>query len=450
MENKQDDLKREIGAFGGFNILTGIMVGSGIFYLGSYVLERSNMSFGLSIVAWIIGGLITLISGLCYAELGAMMPVTGGSYVYLKKAYGKLISFMSGSTGYVLASCGSVAALSLAAAQIFPTFLNITEFQVKIIAIGLILTLSAINYLGVKAGSFVQNFFTVSKLIPIVLIIVIGLFFGKSSVDYSIDIGDSVDISSLIKTVAFAVLATLWAYEGWNNLNTVAGEMKKPQRNLPLAIISAILFVMGIYVLFHIAVYKTLGEQVIVDSLQDKEYYLGTIAAKSMLGSFGGVLVTSTMLIAIIGALNGCILVFPRQLYSMSKNDSFFKTFKKVHPKYNTPSHAIILTAVLSILLVMSNSLSQLTTLVIFSGLIFNTLIFISIFIFRRKYKEMERPYKVWFYPITPIVAVLVMIAMIVNTFIADQKTAIFGVVITISSLGIYFIYELLKRKGIE
>ena len=250
-EKAGQELKREIGAFGGFNILTGIMVGSGIFYLGSYVLERSGMSQSLALIIWVIGGAITLLSGLCYAELGAMMPETGGTYIYLRRAYGKLIAFMSGATGYLLASCGSIAALALAAANIFGTFITITELQIKLIAVIIILLLSVINYFGVKQGSIVQNIFTIAKLIPIILIIVLGLAKGRQPIDFQV-VPSGISFVSFVQMVSFAVLATFWAYEGWTNLNIIAGEMKHPKRNIPLAIISAIVVTTILYVLFNL------------------------------------------------------------------------------------------------------------------------------------------------------------------------------------------------------
>ncbi len=444
------ELKREIGAFGGFNILTGIMVGSGIFYLGSYVLIRSGMSQGLSLLVWIIGGLITLISGLCYAELGAMMPVTGGSYIYLREAYGKLISFMSGASAYILASCGSIAAIALAAANIFPTFMNVSAYQIKMIAVGLIVVLTIINYIGVHLGSIVQSFFTVAKLLPILLILCIGIFSGKSNVDLSLNLETFDSPTAIIQAMAFAVLATFWAYEGWTNLNLVAGEMKNPKKNLPLAIISAIVLVMIIYVLFNFSIYKVLSFNEISSSISEGNYYLGTLAAEKIFGTFGVVIVTATMLIAIIGALNGCILVFPRRLYSMSSTGAFFKVFNNIHPKYNTPSTSIIATAIISIILVFVNDLNQLTTLVTFSGLIFNALTFYTIYIFRKRNPEMERPYKVWLYPVTPAIAIIVMIGMIINTLYTDMRTSIMGVVVTIATLVLYGLYQFLKRRGLE
>ncbi len=449
-KNQQNQLKREIGAFGGFNILTGIMIGSGIFYLGSYVLLRTGMSQGLALLVWIIGGLITLLSGLCFAELGAMMPETGGTYIYLGKAYGKLVAFMSGSTGYILGSCGSIAAIALASANVISPILNLSPLQVKFFAIALILILSGINYYGVKLGSAIQNVFTISKLIPIVLIIGLGIFAGTNSVDLSISPANNPSAPELIQMIAFATLATFWAYEGWTNLNVIAGEIKNPKRNLPLAIISSIVVVAVLYVLFNYSIYRVLSPSEIMASFEAESYYLGTLASERLLGSFGKSLVTGTMMIAMIGAVHGCILVFPRSLFSMSNDGTIFKVFGKVHPQHKTPSNAILVTALISILLVFSNDLNQLTTLVTFSSLIFNALIFMSIYIFRKKNPDMERPYKVWGFPFTPALATLVMIGMIFNTFIAEQRTSILGTLVTLASVLLYFFYQHLKKKGIE
>lgn len=446
-ETSGEGLKREISLFGGFNILTGIMVGSGIFYIGSYVLMRSGMSTGLALLVWIIGGAITLLSGICYAELGASMPETGGTYVYLSKAYGKLVAFMSGSTGFVLGSCGSIAALAIASATALNQFIPMSSMQQKLVAVALIIVLSAINYFGIKLGSLVQNGFTVAKLIPIILIIVLGIFGGTQSVDFSLTPAGSPNMVQVIQMVAFAVLATFWAYEGWTNLNVVAGEIKNPKRNLPLAIITAILGVTVIYVLFNFAIYRVLSPAEIAGFLGEEKLYLGTEVAKKLMGNAGSILVGATMLIAVLGATHGCCMVFPRTIFSMSKDGSFFKSFAKVHPKYKTPSNAIIITAVISILLVFTRDLNQLTTLVAFSGLVFNLLVFATIFIFRKREPNMERPYKVWLYPITPILVILIYIGMLINTLMVEFQTSMIGTAVVLGSVVLYFIFQAIQKK---
>jgi APA family basic amino acid/polyamine antiporter len=421
LQSTETELSREISLFGGVSILVGIMVGSGIFYLGSYVFMYAGNSQGLALLAWVVGGFVTLISGLCYAELGAMMPKAGGSYVYLREAYGKSIAFMSGFSSFILGSSGSIAALALAFATILNNFIPLPESIQKVVAISIIVLLTAFNYFGVKFGSWIQNLFTVAKLVPILVILVLGLFLGKQTPNLSITLGSSTNIMGLISMVAMGVVATLWAYEGWTNLNTVSEELKNPKRNIPRALIIAILFVMGLYLLFNFAIYRVLSFEEIVTAITEGKLFLGTAVANRLLGGFGGTLVTVGMLISVFGATNGCIMVFPRMYYAMAKDGLFFRQIGEINPRTKTPANAILISALISIILVFFRNLNQLTSLVVLQGLIFNGLIFFSVIIFRRILPNIERPYRVWGYPIIPILATLVMVGLLVNTLMTSD-----------------------------
>ena len=229
-------LRREVGLFGGISVLAGIMIGSGIFYIGGIVLERSGGNLGLALLVWAVGGLITLLSGICFAELGAMMPKAGGYYVYLREAYGERVAFMCGITNFFLSSAGSISALALAFAAAISSMVPMGELAQKAIALGSILLLTLINIRGIRQGSMVQNIFMVLKLLPIALIIICGLAMGNESPNwFSFPEGvETPSIGTILSMMAFAVLATLWAYEGWTNLNTIAEEIKEPKRNIPL------------------------------------------------------------------------------------------------------------------------------------------------------------------------------------------------------------------------
>lgn len=421
LQSTETELSREISLFGGVNILIGIMVGSGIFYLGSYVFMFAGNSQGLALLAWVVGGIVTLISGLCYAELGAMMPKAGGSYVYLREAYGKSIAFMSGFSSFILGSSGSIAALALAFATILNNFIPIPENTQKAVAITVILLLTVVNYFGVKFGSWIQNLFTVAKLIPILIILGLGLFLGKETPNLSLSVGSSTNIMGLISMVAMGVVATLWAYEGWTNLNNVSEELKNPKRNLPRALIIAILFVMGLYVLFNFAIYRVLSFSEIVTLIGEGKLFLGTAVANRLLGGFGGTLVTIGMLISVFGATNGCVMVFPRIYYAMAKDGLFFRQIGEINPRTKTPANAILISALISIILIFFRNLNQLTSLVVLQGLIFNGLIFFSVIIFRKTLPTIERPYRVWGYPLIPILATLVMIGLLVNTLMTSD-----------------------------
>ncbi|MBN2850521.1 MAG: amino acid permease [Erysipelotrichaceae bacterium] len=445
LQSTETELSREISLFGGVSILVGIMVGSGIFYLGSYVFMYAGNSQGLALLAWVVGGIVTLISGLCYAELGAMMPRAGGSYVYLREAYGKSVAFMSGFSSFILGSSGSIAALALAFATILSNFVAINEATQKGIAILVIVVLTIANYYGVKFGSWIQNLFTVAKLVPILIILGLGLFLGNQSPDLSINVDASVDVMGLISMVAMGVVATLWAYEGWTNLNNVSEELKNPKRNLPLALVIAIFFVMILYVLFNFAIYRVLSFQEIVDAIAGGNLFLGTTVANRLLGGFGSTLVGLGMLISVFGATNGCVMVFPRLYYAMAKDGLFFRRVGEINPSTKTPANAIFLSAVVSIILVFFRNLNQLTSLVVLQGLIFNGLIFFSVIIFRRTLPTIERPYRVWGYPIVPILATLVMVGLLVNTLMtSDFNNSLLSLLIPAAA---YLIYRFIPKN---
>ena len=220
--------------------LTGIMVGSGIFFIGSYVLLFTGFSVGLAILVWLIGGILTLFSSLAYAELGTSLPYSGGYYVYLREAYGKPVAFMGGFTNFILASSGSIAALAIAFSQILTNVLGsleiitLSSFAQKAIAAILIIGLSVVNYLGVKVGTNIQKVLLWMKAIPIVLVLVLGFILGTQPIDFSIALGD-VSFGAVLGMLGFGVVATLWAYEGWTNLNNLTEEMKEPAKTLPKA-----------------------------------------------------------------------------------------------------------------------------------------------------------------------------------------------------------------------
>ncbi|MFP4479047.1 MAG: APC family permease [Candidatus Izemoplasmatales bacterium] len=452
MEN-QPKLKKEIGIFGGVSILSGIMVGSGIFFIGAHVLMRSGFSMGLALLIWLIGGLITLLYGLIYGELGAMLPEAGGYYVYLKKAYGKPLAFMSGFTNFTLLSSGSIAVLALAFSQITSNLLfnlfgfTLTNFLQILLAAFLIAGLSVLNFFGIKIGTLVQKIFMIIKIIPIFLILILGLLMGTESIDWSMAM-NGVSFWTLLSMIGFAVIATFWAYEGWTNLNSVASEVKNPGKTIPFSLIITILSVTGLYFLFNMSIFRVLSlEELRVMIVETDFYFIGIPAAMDLLGTFGLYLAMITMLISVFGALNGTIMTFPRVYYAMSKDNIFVDKFKKVHPVYQTPVNAIIGSGVMAILLLIF-SLQDLISMVAFGALVFNTLIFISLFIFRKKMPYENRPYKVWGYPILPAFTILITLLLVVATFAEDVRSSLIGTGFVLLGLPVYYLFDYTKRRN--
>ena len=330
MSQKQEGkLRKEIGVFGGVSLVAGMTIGSGIYYLGSYVLERTNMTQGAALLCWIIGGIVSILGGLCFAELGAEMPVQGGMTTYLSRAYHPCVGFINGFSGFLLTASGSIASLAMAAVIPFQEEFQLNDLWTKIIAIALILFFTWFNLRGVKGASRFQNFTMVVRVIPLILVIFLGIFFGKQPVDMSVApaMGGNLSITNCIKVIGFATFASLWAYEGWTNLNTVAGQMKKPKRDLPLAIILSMGFITLVYTLFNFAIYRVIPGAEINELISSGSIYLGKETAFRVMGGFGKWIVMIGMCVGIIGTVNGDCLVFPRTYYAMSKGGYFWKSF---------------------------------------------------------------------------------------------------------------------------
>lgn len=448
LSSERTEFKREIGVFGGVSIIGGIMIGSGIFYLGSYVLQRTNYNYGLAILAWVLGGIISLFGGLCYAELGAAMPKAGGRMVYLTEAYHPCVGFLAGFSDWLIGGPGSVAALAIALPTALKSFVDLNNTGIKVFAIVLIIGLTIYNCYGVKLSSILQNISMVAKLVPILLILGGALLCGKITPDLSM--GNEMashGTAGTISMLAFAIVASLWAYEGWTNLNTVTEEIKNPKRDLPLALIIGIGGITVLYALFNYAIYRVLPYETVVGMIKEENYYLGTEVAKLIFGNAGGMLVTTAMVIAIFGSVNGLVLAQPRMYYAMSKEGHFFKSFGKLHPKYKVPTTALIVQAIISIILVLMRDLDQLTNLVVFQTMLFNFLVVLAVPILRKKMPEIERTYKVWFYPVSVIITALIFLGLVISTFFDDPVSAVTGFIVPAIGVLFYLYFDKKNKK---
>ena len=451
METKTESgghLKKELGLFSGVSLVAGMTIGSGIYYLGSYVLERVNMSMGMALVCWLIGGVVSILGGLCFAELGAEMPVTGGMTTYMAKAYHPLAGFVNGFSGFLLTASGSIAALAMAAVTPFAEEFSFSPLAVKAIAIGLIVLFTIINLRGIKTAATIQNISMVIRCVPLVLVIVIGLFFGKERPDLSVGnafVGGNPGLVGAIKVIGYATFASLWAYEGWTNLNTVAGEMKKPKRDLPLAIILSMGGITLIYTLFNLAIYRVIPAAEVNSLVGAGNLYLGKETAFRVMGSFGKWIVLIGMAIGIIGTVNGDCLVFPRTYYAMARGGFFFKKCGEVNDK-GVPGVAILASSAMAIILVLFNTLQQLTDWLITISALLNLMAIFAVLIFRKKYPDMERPYKVWGGVPVIILTCIFFIVLLVNNFVEDPMTSLKGLIIIAICIPFYYVFR--KMNG--
>ena len=248
--------------------------------------------------------------------------------------------------------------------------------------------------------------------------------------------------------IAFATVASLWAYEGWTNLNSMTEEMKNPKKNLPKALIVGIGGITILYTLFNFAIYKVLPYDAIATNIENGNLYLGTEAARSVLGNWGGIIVSLGMILAMFGGINGLIIAQPRMYYAMAVEGHFFKSFAKLHPKYKVPTASILVQMLLSIALVFSRNLDQLTSLVVFTAMLYNLLTIIAVWVMRRRYPELHRPYRVAGYPWTVLITAVLFIGLLINTFTEDSQNAILGMGVQVLGILVYWYFDRqLKRK---
>lgn len=338
-----------------------------------------------------------------------------------------------GITDFFISQSGSISALAVGFSTYFSILVPLTEWQIKAMAIAIIVALSLINMAGVKKGGNVQGIFMIAKLVPIAIIIACGFIMGKMNNPMDIVPGQGLNPLSAF---ALAIVAALWAYDGWSSVYIVSEELKNPKKDLPKAVTIGVLGVTLVYVLFNFALLKVLP----IDEIVATEAP-GTMAAEALFGRPGAVLVTVGALIAIFGSCNGCILAYPREYFAMARDKRFFKVFAKINPKTGTPVNAQIATMIVSSLLILFGTFEQLTALVAFCAWIYYTLGVSSVYVFRKKYPDMERPYKVWGYPVLPAVTILLSLVVLVTTLWEDPMNSVIGVVIPIVGYILYHVY---------
>lgn len=449
------EFKKEISVFGGVSIVAGIMIGSGIFYLGSYVLQRANYDTGVALLCWLVGGIVSLLGALCFSELGSSRPKAGGLTVYLNEVYHPIVGYMYGFSQWLIASPGSISAVAIAIpTALIEFFPGMGDMHVKSIAIILIILFTLYNILGVKEAAVMANVTLVAKIIPMAIILIGAIIIGNQMPDLSPmpvdESGESVSFTSGVGIVAFATLSSLWAYEGWSNVANLGEEMKNPQKNLPKMLIIGVGFVTVFYILFNFAIYRVIPIDEAKSMIEADNVYLGTEVARRLFGSFGSILVVAAMLIAMLGSLNGQVLAYARIGYAMAHEGHFFRNQGKLSKK-GVPAIALITQGVISIILVLFRSLDQLTTLVVFLGAIGSLLGVFGVLVNRYRFPELEKPYKVPGGIVTVIIATLCFVGLLVSNFLDDPLMSIFGLVI-VPAIGavIYIYYDRANKKAGE
>jgi amino acid transporter len=442
------ELRRDLGPWAASCVVVGTVIGSGIFLVPKTMILETGSPW-LVLAVWVFGGLLTLAGALTYAEMAAMMPEAGGEYVYLKEAYGPFWGFLYGWTQMWVAKSSSIATLAtgffLYMANFNPALEGILfrihlpigpgggplEIQTgQLLAIGVVLGLAVINYFGVRVGGQVQVATTIAKLALIALVIVIGLFGGSAE---PANFATSIPARGGLAGFIAALVAALWAYDGWNNLNMVAGEVKNPQRNLPRALIYGTLLVMAVYLLTNLAYFSVLSAAQV--GAQDR------VAAEMMrliLGAPGAAAVSIAAMISIFAALNGSILSGSRVPYALAHDKLFFKAFGRVNEAHRTPGFSILALSAWSCVLVLSGRYEQLLTMVIFPSWILYGMAAAAVIVLRRKKPDAARPYRTLGYPVVPALFVLVAVLLLAVTLVNSPRESGFGLIIIAAGYPFY------------
>lgn len=418
-------------------IVVGMIIGSGIFLKPGIVLQSAGSQL-MAIAAWVAGGVITLASALAISEIAALIPKAGGLYVYLQELYGEVYGFLLGWVQTIISYPAAVAALAIAFATYATVFIPMDAMQQKLLAIAVLAFITLMNVLSTKFGGIIQTVATAGKLVPIVAIILFGLL-RTTAPDYS-----SVNAPTGGAGFGAAILGTLWAYEGWISVTNMAGELKKPAKDLPKVISLGVLFVIIVYAVFNIAVFKVLStEQIIASKTPAAD------AAVALFGNSGGLFISAGIMISVFGALNGFIMTGARVPYAMGERKMlpYSNTLSTVHPKFNTPANSLILESLLAVIYILSGSFNTLTDLLVFVLWIFFTMGVYGVFILRKKYPQEKGLYKVPFYPITPIVGIVGGAYILISTVIDNPANSFIGIGITLLGLPVYFY---IKTKTIK
>ena len=465
-KNKKTELVRGLTLTAAIMIVVGSVIGSGIFRKPSIMAEQLQ-SGELMIIVWIVAGLITLIAALVNAEVAGMIDATGGQYVYFRKMYGDFTSYIYGWSILSVIQTGSQAAIAYAFAEYVGYFIKYPElshsithfalymplvgniypfadFGTKVVAILVTIFLTGVNYVGVVFGGRVQTIVTYIKIFSIIAISAALLIFGSGSFSnvYNGFQLPQQTATNLISLIGLAFAGAFWAYDAWNNVTFVAGEVKNPQRNVGLALFWGTVIVIAVYALTNIAYLYVLP----VDEMA-KSPLVAASAAEKIFGTGGASLISIAVIISTFGALNGSILATARIPFAMARAKVFFESLGKVHPKFGTPHVSLLVQGVWSCVLVLSGSFDTITDYVIFASWLFYLLGAFGVFVLRKKMPDAPRPYKVWGYPYTTALFVIFAFFFLMNTIIADTQNAMMGLILIASGLPFYFFWKSKQKK---
>ncbi|MCE3260171.1 MAG: amino acid permease [Bacteroidetes bacterium] len=471
--------KRTLNLFDTIMIVSGSMIGSGIFIVSADMMRVLGSPF-LVLFCWILSGVITLFAALSYGELAGMMPDAGGQFIYLKKAYGKLTAFVYGWTVFTVIQTGVIAAVAVAFAKfvgvLFPFFdeknillsFNAGQFTIsttQVLGIASIFFLTFLNSRGINNGKIIQRVFTSAKIVALVAVIAIGFIAGSKlgywqeniKLPFSGAVNGEMSYHALFGAIGVALIGSLFSSDAWNNVTFIAGEIKQPQRNIPLGLMIGVLLVTLLYILANVAYFMllpawgspdgaTVFERGIAYAQNDR---VGTAALGAVFGDLSAYLMAILIIISTFGCNNGLILAGARLFQSMADQDLFFKSAAYIN-KYQVPSKALWIQAIWASVLCLSGSYGSLLDYCTFASLVFYVITISTLFYFRIKEPETPRPYKAFGYPIIPLLYIIITLAICVDLLVYKPQNTGWGLLIMCLGIPVFFLFNRPKKDQIS
>ncbi len=430
------ELKRQLGLFDATMINVGTIIASAIFIVPAGI-ALSLHATSLTVLVWVVGGIVSLLGALSVAELAAALPRAGGAFVYLTEAYGPVWGYLYGWANGTVINPASIAAIAVGFAGYLGFFIPLGGWGIKAVAIASIIALTLVNAYGVRAGAITQNVLTVMKIGTLAALIVIGFALPGGHVSNFAPVWPTQSWSSTVGPFGVAMVAALWAYDGWVETTFVAGEVTAPERNLPRAIIYSTLIAAALYILVTVSYTYVLSPTKVAGAS-----LVASDAAQVTLGRLGAGFVVVAILISTLGANNGIVLSAARIPYAMAREGVMFRWIGDIHPRFLTPVSSLLVQGAISIVLALTGSYDQLFTYVIFTEFLFYAAMCAAVIRLRHSAPTLARPYRAWGYPVTPLLFIAFAVWLVGNTIVEKPLDALVGTAILVAGLPLYFYWK--------
>jgi APA family basic amino acid/polyamine antiporter len=433
-------LRRSLGLFDATMVNVGVMIGSGVFLTAAPVAQALD-SAPLNLLVWLLAALVSLAGALTLAELGASLPEAGGLFIYLREAFGPLAGFSYGWALFTVIQTAGSAAVAVAFATYMGHFVRLSPLGVAGVAAAAIAALTLVNVLGVREGVWTQNIVTSGKMIVLVGLVVLAFFAPGRSLAHLAPGGNLPRGLAGVRALGAALIGPLFAFDGWISLSYMAGEVKRPDRNLPRAALASVALVALLYLAVNGAYLYVLGVQGVARSPLTAAEVAGRVV-----GPRGASLAASLVVLATLGGLNGNIMAGPRVFYAMAASGLFFRRAAHIHPRLGTPAVSLLLQGACTVGFVFFGGFEQLLTATLFASWLYYGLGAVAVFVLRRR-RDLPRPYRVWGYPIVPAVFLAAAATLLVTTIAADPRDSLIGLALLVSALPAYACFRW-RRRG--